>query len=163
MTKRKAISALNKLKEKLLVDDLQFGSSWILQAESYLAMMIGGEDVLTKQFESVASSHKYFNSQNNLTDEMVNGYKLQFTNILQSSIEKIKHTGLIDTGSRNILYRIDDKWLIPIFSLAITGIFGMSSLWGKYLSDTQNIELRMQVKKLQDSLSTVHPCVPSNT
>jgi hypothetical protein len=88
--------------------------------------------------------------------------KIRFIECLDNAIDTIKKIGVIQK-ERNFINRISDKWLIPTVFFLLSGIFTASTLLAKKLSDTENIELKNQIKTLQDSLLTNHPCVPVNT
>lgn len=60
----------------------------------------------------------------------------------------------------NFLYRINDSVLVSIIIFVITALLGVGSLWGKYLSDTQNIELKQEVKFLKDSIAIFKIPIP---
>ena len=62
---------------------------------------------------------------------------------------------------KNFLSRLPDTWLIPILSIAIPSLFIGGTLWGKKLSDTQNIELKMENKDLKSRLPKVFS-IPQN-
>ncbi|HEY6977912.1 MAG TPA: hypothetical protein VH396_16550, partial [Chitinophagaceae bacterium] len=84
-----------------------------------------------------------------------NEAKRKLSNYIDDFIETINSIGL--PKKPNFLYRLTNLWLTIILTLLIPSLITASTLWGKYLSDTQNIELKQEVKSLRDSLKLLSP------
>jgi hypothetical protein len=84
-------------------------------------------------------------------DQAVNSYTVYVEQFLYNSLETIQLKGLQKEG--NFLSRISDNWLIASIPVILIGVHTAGTLYGKNLSDTQNIELKSQNRMLKDSLS----------
>jgi|ERR1035437_9475584 hypothetical protein len=154
MNKRQAIKILNIQKDKLATEEFEFGSAWITASLSILSDILEYHDVLLKDFEDITSSLKYFlsRSESEKRNELLKGYRMQFSNVLQSAIEKVRYTGL-ENSNKNFLYKISDGMLTAFIVAGFGAAIAIGTGYGKYLSDTQNIELRTEIKILKDSIS----------
>ena len=155
MRKKDAIKALRAQQIDLVEDDLRFGSRWIIATKAYLYDFLGEDNLLVKDFLLVESSVRY-HLQRPPTEELpilIKGYQKSFNNIIESAIKRINHVGLVVYDKVNIFSNRDNATIIGWGFGIITVFGGISMQYGKYLSDTQNIQLKSDNRTLLDSLS----------
>ena len=170
----KAIKILEFQKEKLETIESLNDRTWEIQTRSYLINFFS-ENSPEVNF---LSKDKFFVSQyNNYGIKSASEIKRDTND--QIKIAKDFIDNCIKTlQDRNKLYkppnfltRLTDTAIWTTITIAVPGLLLVGSLFGKYLSDTQNFELKQQVKTLKDSLlilrsSTLpntHPISDSNT
>lgn len=135
MNKKKAITILeNQIKslDKYFSGD-SYDMTWKIQTLAYLKKIFGEE---SSQFE-------YFNKIR------ISSQKPDPTRFLNECIEVVKNIGVYKEPKKNILSSLHDS----IIAIIITAIGTVSFSVGKYTSDAQNIELKIENKELSDSLS----------
>ena len=82
---------------------------------------------------------------------------------LTNCIETLEHKGVYQPPKGNFLSRMSDGLIVTILLFAIPGLLWVGNVWGKYLSDTQNIEMKIEIKNLKDTILTLRPTVFQQT
>jgi hypothetical protein len=156
MKKEAAINILNKQKDKL--DDVNnlVNDTWRTQTVSYIKMLFGET---SPEYSFIYHFQMYYDYDTKVDE--TKGRIPQLSKYIDNCIETINDKGLYREQKKNFLSRLPDTWPIPILSIAIPSLFIGGTLWGKKLSDTQNIELKMENKDLKSRLPKVFS-IPQN-
>lgn len=83
------------------------------------------------------------------------GAKAQVKRFLTECLETIdSHRSIKQVSvNQNILQKMSDTAVWSLISVALVGLPSMGYMAGNYVSDLKNVELRQELKNLQDSLS----------
>jgi len=58
-------------------------------------------------------------------------------------------------NSKHFVKKVKEEWPLIFLTLLLPACFAIGAEWGKNMSDTQNIEYKLQIKKLQDSITVL--------
>ena len=153
MTTKKAIDILKHHQEKLfgLPANHQKFSSWKVQALTFIETFF--KEGRNSNEYTVLQAYNYFPGDGDtITAEQSKSYLSWF---IGDCIQTIKSIGVYKEPKRNFLTRYNEGTLVTIIIFAVTVLFSGGTLLGKYLSDTQNIELKRKVEDLQNRLNAV--------
>ena len=145
MRKKAAINALECQRDKL--DSSWADKIWFTQTLSYLESIFGKPS----QEHSAVSTYYMMHLKH---PEFYNPDKEELIRLLNDSIETIKTIG-IKVAQPNFISRLNNATLLGIIIFAVPSLLAIGSLWGKYLSDVQNFELKQENRKLKDSINSL--------
>lgn len=146
MTKRKAVSILKTQIAKIvnIYEPSEF-TRWKVQTLTYIQSFFKDASEYT-----VAQSYLNFPTASAEFERDLQELKNKLIALLNSYIETMEAIGVPNRG--NFLTRMREGWLIFIMCLLFPAIFSGGLLFGKYLSDTQNIELRGEARTQRDTI-----------
>jgi hypothetical protein len=137
MNKKTAITILNRQidKLKILESPKDYSYDWLVQTTTYIDNFFGLDSNQSKRIKDnpIGCSH---------TSNLIP--------FLNDCIETIMNIGLYKKPKINLLSSIPNWIIILILPALVT----LGVLLGKYTSDIQNIELKREVKILNDSISS---------
>jgi len=164
MNKDQAIDILKQQKSKLRRRNDNIGNvevlidgTWKTQTESYIKLFFSEK---SPEFDHISHFMLY-----ELPTLEAYAYKAipGLETFIDNCVESVKNNGLYRIPRGNFLSRLNEGTLVTILIFAIPGLLTVGTLFGKYLSDTQNIELRSTVKTLKDSLILLRNPAPQHS
>ena len=159
MNKKKAISILNDMKVKISNHDLK-NDLFLGEAMEYLLSFLGEENKIFNLYRNLTRSIINNRNSDNYNEQITNeivlaSYRKGFCDLIDAAIRNIDNLG-IRTAKPNFLYKIEIEKIVYYLGAIITACFIAGTLWGKYLSDTQNIEIKINEKILNDSIKKLN-------
>ena len=156
MNSKKAIEILKIQIEKLDNPKIRKDENWIFQTASYIKDFFGKESA-EYSFISNFNFKVPFNQYDNKSFpiEQLNLKILKSRQYLENCIETIKVKGLYKHPKPNFISRISETALWAIISISIPGLLTIGGLFGNMISENKNVELKIENKKLKDSILTL--------
>lgn len=154
MTDKQAIDILTRQRDKLTDQTIYKDENWTFQTASYIKDFFGEQSPeysFIGQFTFTVLGHT--GMTNEMWRDELNSKKRKAINFIDNCIETIQHKGLYKPPKTNFLQNISSNALWTIISISVPGLLTIGYLFGQFITDTKNYDLRLQVKQLQDSLS----------
>lgn len=163
MTKEKAIQILTRQRDKLDDPKVPNDDAWIFQTADYIRQFFGDN---SQQFSYISQFkfgvwYKTSDSSDVIKARLDQNLR-EVKQFLDNCIEAINDTGLYKPPTTNFLNKLSDTALWTIIPFVVTVTFSAGLLVGKYFSDTQNIELKQELKKCQDNSPITIPTFPNS-
>ncbi len=157
MNMNKAIEILQKQKLKLDDQNILKDETWVFQTASYIKDFFG-ENSTEYSFISKFEFKVYFTNYQSEQAAVIelNSKTPKAKKYLENCIETISNKGLYKHPKTNFLTRISETALWTMISVSFVGLLTVGSLFGNWYSNTQNVELKLYNKKLEDSISTIY-------
>jgi len=156
MNSKRAIELLTKQRNKLTDQSIYKDETWVFQTASYIKDFFGEhspEYSFIGQFTFTVYGHT--GMSNEMWRRELDGKKRKAVKFIDDCIETIQYKGVYKPPKSNFLQNVSSNALWTIFSISVPGLLSVGFLFGQFITDTKNIELRQQVKQLQDSLSNM--------
>ena len=146
MTKRQALRSLRSQLQKLEANNSHADIYWLQQTWDYYALIFGEDSFQYQQIRKFAPSAVH--AQDRTMHIGKEGVKpnAQLKLAMNNAIGSIRNGAFLQ--NKNFLSRISEGWLIAIFTGSISVVFAAGTFYGKYLSDTQNTELKQEIEAL---------------
>lgn len=156
MKTEKAIKILLVQRDKLLDKKIYKDENWVFQTASYIKDFFGEHSpeykfIGTYTFTALAHNQMSKEEKQLLFKDKENKAVI----FLNNCIETIQNKGLFKPPKKNFLQRIGNSAVWTIIGILVPALFSVGFLIGQYFTDTKNIDLKTQVKQLQDSLNIV--------
>ena len=148
MKNEQTIALLRREQESLKTVNSATCSVWKTHMKSYIKTFFGEH---SPQFKYISDYQFWYNYNQPEAETKANIPIMSL--FVETCIDTITNIGLYKPPKQNFLSRISDGLLAAIIGIAVPALFIGGTLWGKYLSDVQNIELKQENKQLMDKLS----------
>ncbi len=136
--------------------------AWLIKVDSFTKEIFSEKSTEYKQLIEILK-YQYHGD----IDYAISMHASYYIDVLPAFIETVKVKGVYSEPVQpkvNFLSNIKNELLIGYIATSIATVFIGGTLWGKMLSDNQNIKLEMKVKSLQDTIITLSvPSANKNT
>ncbi|SDE83561.1 hypothetical protein SAMN04487996_107137 [Dyadobacter soli] len=131
-----------------------WNQAWITQTASYIEKIFGSE---SQEFKHIASfTFALHQGLNEYTDEynLRRDRHVAATQVfLANCIETLDIKGVYAPQKTNVLYRLDNNWLVPLCVTIVSAVWYLGYYYGVATTDYKNVDLTNKVKELRDSVS----------
>lgn len=157
MTEKKAIEILKNQIKTFDNVSIYKDSVWVSKTASYIKSFFGFDSEEYKHIINFKFDIPYdkFESEISVTNKRKDKH-IRMIQYLENCIELIQNKGLYKTPKTNFLNRISETAIWTIISVSFVGLLTIGSLFGNWYSNTQNVELKIYNKKLEDSISSIY-------
>lgn len=143
MDKKKAIEILQgqlqKLKETNSID------VWKNQTASFAKDIFGEE---SHEYEWITKFNVGWYYSREARPQAVREAKARASEFLENCIETIRLKGVYKKPKQNFLQTMGNATLVPVILFAVGAVFSGGMLYGKYLAEVNNNDLRQEVREL---------------
>jgi hypothetical protein len=153
MTRKNAIKILIRQKDKLADYTIYKDETWTFQTASFIKDFFGEQ---SPEFSFISQFKFTVFGHTGMTNEMwrneLDLKQNKALKFIEDCIETIQHKGLYKTPKINFLQNLGSNAVWAIISISVPGLLTIGFIFGQFISDTKNFELKQHVKQLQDSL-----------
>lgn len=147
MTTQTAIALL--IQQKELLKSTSQGDPWLMNMAIYLEEIFGASSRQLKDFEELPRLNFTLPEYDIRVNQLSTLIDMWISNVNNGLFKK-------EEKKKGFFYSLSEDWRIAIVGIIITIIGGLSAAAGKYLSDSQNFDLKQQVKELQIQLDHIN-------
>lgn len=157
MTTKKAVIVLEKQIQSLnnLSDE-----NWLLQTKSFIKDFLGEDSEEYKSSKKLEFPNPYRSMFDEENKKYRNESEAEIKAFIYSTIETLKIKGV---KQEPFFKTISETAFWTIVSILTTAVFGLGVFIGNLQSDKQNIELRLELIKKEDSLVIFRTATQKNT
>lgn len=155
-----AIKILTEQIDKLNTISTFNNGVWRFQTISYIELFFSKESAEYRYINQTDFAVETAYSTPGDIAQLVSRHKESAKHFLINCIDTLRIKGIYKPEKINFLYRIKGATLLTVIIFTIPGLLGIGTLWGKYLSDTQNVELKIEVKDLKSEIEKLKSPLP---
>jgi hypothetical protein len=149
MNDAKAIECLEYLIGQLNSITVKTSDAWQTQASSYIKTFFGSD---APEYYFVTKTLSFHSMYSDMQESAMRAAIPEAEYFLRNCIKKIEDAGIYKPPKPNLLFYMDNKWIIGAIISLLSAAFFFGKGIGQRNADVANMELKIEINKLKDSL-----------